>query len=496
MSRRAKVTLTVSVGVFMASLDLFIVNIAFPDIQREFGGTSLASLSWILNGYAIAFAALLVPAGRWADRVGRKRGFVAGLAVFTAASAACAAAPSVAVLVAARVVQAVGAAALIPTSLGLLLPEFPPSKRGAAVGIWAAVGGVAAAAGPPVGGLLVQAGWRWVFIVNVPIGLAALVASLRVVRETREPAGPRPDLLGAVMFSAAIGALTLAIVKGQAWGWGSARVVGLGIASAALIAAVAWRSGRHPAPLVEPVIVRTRAIAFANLGALLFFSGFAALLLGSVLFQTSVWHDSVLRAGLQIAPGPAMAALFAFPGGVLGQRYGQRFVGAAGALLFAAGMLWFRAHISASPNYATALLPAQLLGGAGVGLVLPTLSAAATGPLPPARFATGTAVLGMSRQLGSALGVAILVAIIGHPSPGGAVDAFRNGWTFMIVASLVAGTALFAVGPFEIGSAAPADVAPAAQPSGGELTAGLERVGSGVTISGREPATSRAHAPS
>ncbi len=452
MSRRVKVTLTVSVGVFMASLDLFIVNIAFPAIQRDFAGTTLSSLSWVLNAYTIAFAALLVPAGRWADRAGRKRAFLGGLALFSLASAACAAAPSVTALVAARIVQAIGAAFLIPTSLGLLLPEYPVHKRGAAVGIWAVVGGVAAAAGPSIGGLLVQAGWRWVFIVNVPIGIGAFVAATRLLKEVRDRSGARPDLVGAGLFSAGTAALTLAIVKGQQWGWGGARVVGLLVTAAALIFVVGLRSTRHPAPLVEPVIARTRAIALANLGALLFFCAFGALLLGSVLFLTSVWHESVLRAGLQITPGPAMAALFALPGGVLGQRFGQRYVGAAGALLFAGAGVWFRTHMGATPHYGTEFLPAQLLGGAGVGLVLPTLSSAATGPLPPARFATGTAVLGMSRQLGTALGVAILVAIIGHPSPAGAVDAFRHGWTFMIAASLAAGLALFAVGPVTIGS--------------------------------------------
>lgn len=453
MSRRAKVTLTVCVGVFMASLDLFIVNIAFPDIARDFSGTSLGTLSWVLNAYAIAFAALLVPAGRWADRTGRKRAFLGGLALFSIASAACAAAPSVTALIGARALQAVGAAAMIPTSLGLLLPEFPANRRGAAVGIWAAVGGVAAAAGPPVGGLLVQAGWRWVFIVNVPIGIAALVAGSRLLVEVRDREGARPDLIGAALFTGAIAALTLGIVEGPDWGWGSGRVVGLFAAAAGLLLAVGFRCVRHPAPLIEPIIVRTRAIAFANLGALLFFSAFGALLLGSVLFQTSVWHDSILRAGLQIAPGPAMAALFAFPGGILGQRFGQRYVGLAGGLLFAAGGLWFRTHMGPSADYAGALLPAQLLSGTGVGLVLPTLSAAATGPLPPARFATGTAVLGMSRQLGSALGVAILVAIIGHPSTAGAVAVFRDGWTFMIISALAAATAMFAVGEVRIGSA-------------------------------------------
>jgi len=449
MSRRAKVTLTVCAGVFMASLDLFIVNIAFPQIQHDFRGTSLASLSWVLNAYAIAFAALLVPTGRWADRTGRKRAFLAGLWLFSAASAACAASPSVPVLTAARVAQAVGAAMLLPTSLGLLLPEYPASRRGAAVGIWAAVGGVAAAAGPPVGGLLVQAGWRWVFIVNVPVGIAASVAAARLLREVRDDSRARPDFAGAVLFTIAIAALTLAIVKGQEWGWSSGRIIGLFAGAAALAVVVAVRCATHPAPLIEPVIARTRAIALANVGALLFFAAFGALLLGSVLFQTSVWHDSVLRAGFQIAPGPAMAAIFAFPGGLLGQRFGPRFVGAAGALLFAAAGLWFRTHMGAAPNYATDMLPSQLLGGAGVGLVLPTLSAAATGPLPPTRFATGTAVLGMSRQLGSALGIAILIAIVGHP----ALSSFRHGWTFIICSTVAAGLVLLAVGPVRIRAA-------------------------------------------
>jgi EmrB/QacA subfamily drug resistance transporter len=461
VSRRAKVTITVSLAVFMASLDLFIVNIAFPDIQRDFHGTSLASLSWVLNGYAIAFAALLVPAGRWADRAGRKRSFLGGMALFSLASAACAAAPSVPVLVAARAVQAAGAAFLLPTSLGLLLPEYPPARRGAAVGIWAAVGGVAAAAGPPVGGLLVQAGWRWVFLVNIPVGIGALISAARLVRETRDPNGVRPDALGAGMFTIAIGALTLAIVKGTSWGWSGARIISLFAVAAVLVAFVAARCVRHPAPLIEPAIVRHRAIAFANLGALLFFCAFGALLLGSVLFLTTVWHHSVLRAGLEIAPGPSMAAIFAFPGGVLGQRFGQRYVGAIGALLFAAGGIWFRTHMGAEPDYATEMLPAQLLGGTGVGLVLPTLSTAATGPLPPARFATGTAILSMSRQLGSALGVAILIAIIGHPAAGHAFAAFRGGWLFIPLTALVAGAVLLSVGPVRI-AGAPATVAEAA----------------------------------
>jgi MFS family permease len=212
MQRRWQVLTLVSVATFVASLDLFIVNIAFPDIERDFHGTSLASLSWILNAYAIVFAALLVPAGRWADRAGRKRAFLLGLALFTASSAACAAAPSVGFLIGARVLQATGAALLMPTSLALLLPEFPPERRQVAVGIWAAVGGAAAAAGPLAGGLLTQASWRWVFLVNVPIGMVAIAAGLRTLRETREANAIRGDMLGAVLLTAGVAALTLAIV--------------------------------------------------------------------------------------------------------------------------------------------------------------------------------------------------------------------------------------------------------------------------------------------
>src|SRR6478672_6312067 len=198
MQRKWLVTLVVCVGVFMSSLDLFIVNIAFPAIGSHFAGASLASLSWMLSGYAIVFAALLVPAGRWADAFGRKRAFLLGLSTFVAASAACALAPSVGFLVVARIVQAVGGALMLPTSLGLMLPEFGPHERHVAIGAWAATGGIAAAAGPPLGGLLVQADWRLVFLVNIPVGLLGLSFGLRTLRERSEPNARRPDVLGAL----------------------------------------------------------------------------------------------------------------------------------------------------------------------------------------------------------------------------------------------------------------------------------------------------------
>jgi EmrB/QacA subfamily drug resistance transporter len=459
MAHKWRVLIVVSTAVFMASLDLFIVNIAFPAIERDFGGTSLASLSWILNAYAIVFAALLVPAGRTADRLGRKRSFIAGLAVFTAASALCAAAPNVELLVAARILQAIGAASLFPTSLALLLPEFPAEERRRAVSIWAAVGAVAAAAGPPIGGLLVQAGWQLVFLVNVPIGLTLLVFALRTLSESREPAGaPRPDLGGAALLTAAIGVLALGIVKSSDWGWGGTQTVALLAAAVLLLAAFWLRSARHPAAIVEPALLRRRSFAFANAGALLFFMAFGAMLLGSVLLLTEVWHESVIRAGLEIAPGPAMAAVFAVPGALLAERVGERVTGALGALLFAVGGAWWLAQIGATPDYAGSFLPGMLIGGAGVGLVIPSLTSAATSSLPPNRFATGSAVLSMARQIGVALGVAVLVGIIGTPSGADAIDRFRDGYTFLSVAALAAALAIAFIGPIRT-AAAPAPVA-------------------------------------
>jgi EmrB/QacA subfamily drug resistance transporter len=446
MSHRARVTAIVSVGVFVASLDLFIVNIAFPDIQRDFEGTSLASLSWILNAYAIVFAALLVPAGRWADRAGRKRAFLGGLALFTLASAACAAAPSVDVLVAARVVQAAGAAVLMPASLGLLLPEFPPEKRGLAIGLWAAVGGTAAAAGPVIGGLLVELSWRWVFLVNLPVGIAAIVAGGRVLREIREQDAARPDVLGAGLLTGAVATLIAAIVQGPDWGWTDPRVLALFAAALVLGVAFAVRSSRVPVPVVEPELLRVRAFAASNAAGVLFFIGFSAMLLGSVLWFTEVWGETALGAGLKIAPGPAAAAVFAVAGGVLSGRIGPRAVGTVGATLFGLGGLWWATHLGATEHYATDYLPGMLIGGAGVGFVNPALARGATAQLPPARLATGSAVLTMSRQLGSALGVALLVAVLGTPSPADVVDAFDGAWWMMVAAAFGSALAFTLVG--------------------------------------------------
>ena len=444
MQRKWRVSLIVCVGVFMASLDLFIVNIAFPSIGRHFHGASLSSLSWILSGYAIIFAALLVPAGRWADAFGRKRAFLIGLAVFVAASTACALAPSVDALIAARLVQAAGGALMLPTSLGLMLPEFEAHERHVAIGVWAATGGIAAAAGPPLGGLLVQADWRLVFLVNVPVGLAGLILGAHTLTERREQGAARPDLLGAVALIAAIGSLVVAIVKGQEWGWGSTATISLLAATLVLLPAIWWRSSHHPAPVVEPSMLRVRSFGLAVGASVLFFGGFGAMLLSGVLFLTSVWHEDVLTAGLMLFPGPAMATLFSVPSARLGARFGYRIPGVLGALLFAGGSLLLNLQLGSHPAYFSEYLPGMAITGAGVGLVIPTLTGAGASSLEAHRFATGAAVLTMGRQIGAALGVAILVAVLGASATN--VGSFHSARLITVVAGLLTGLSLAAIG--------------------------------------------------
>ena len=461
MQRKWRVTAIVSVGVFMSSLDLFIVNIAFPSISRHFGGASLSSLSWILSGYAIVFAALLVPAGRWADAFGRRRAFLLGLSIFVVASAACAAAPSVAVLIGARLVQAAGGALMLPTSLGLMLPEFSPTERPVAIGVWAATGAIAAAAGPPLGGLLVQADWRWVFLVNIPIGLIGLALGLRTLTERRELGGARPDMLGAAILIVAVGSLVVAIVKGQEWGWGSPATLGL-LALTALLLPIIWRRGeQHPGAVIEPSMLRVPSFSLALTASLLFFAGFGAMLLAGVLFLTTVWHEDVLTAGLMLFPGPAMATATAVPAARLGGRIGFRIPGVLGAALFVAGGVWWITQTGDTPAYFSEYLPGSLIGGAGVGMVIPTLTGAGASSLAPERFATGAAVLTMGRQIGVALGVAILVAVLG----GAAAQAadFHTAWLICTAGGLATGFTMAWIRPTV---RVPAAVAPA----GAEMT--------------------------
>jgi MFS family permease len=239
-----------------------------------------------------------------------------------------------------------------------------------------------------------------------------------------------------------VASLAAGIVEGSNWGWASPAILGAFGLAVVATALLVVRSGRHPNPIIEPAVIRHRAVALADLSSLVFFAGFGAMVLGGVLFLTGVWHEPVLRAGFMIAPGPLLAALVAYPGGLLGARFSHRSVGTVGSLIFAAASVWWITRIGLIPDYVGAYLPGGIATGIGVGLMLPSLGGAATAPLPPERSATGTALYAMCRQIGLALGVSCLVAVLGTTTGVAAVHAFRHAWIFMAICSLAAGLIL------------------------------------------------------
>ncbi|MCA1682528.1 MAG: MFS transporter, partial [Actinobacteria bacterium] len=421
-----------SLGVVLAFVDATIVNVAFPDIRSDFTGSSLDGLSWILNAYNIVFAAFLVAAGRFADLLGRRRMFSAGVVLFTLASVLCALAPSVELLVAARVVQALGAAVIVPASLALVLDAYPGPERSHGVALWSASAALAAGIGPSLGGVLVElGGWRLAFLVNLPIGVAAFVLAGRVLVESRVPGRRRlPDLAGALLLAFATAGLTLAIVRGGHWGWADVRTVATLAVAVAVAAVFAWRCTWHRSPMLDLELLRIRAIAVANVLMLVAAAGYFAYILCNVLFLTSVWGYSVLDAGLALTPGPFVAAAIARPAGRLADRFGERWLLVAGAAAWAAGVLFMAGAVGPRPDFLGQWLPGMVILGVGAGICLPVLGIATVAPAPGGRFATASGLSAVSRQLGAALGVALLVAIVGTPAASGLPAAFDAGWRF------------------------------------------------------------------
>jgi EmrB/QacA subfamily drug resistance transporter len=437
--REWRILLVTSVAVFMAFLDVTIVNVAFPSIGADFPGTSLADLSWVLNAYNVVIAAMLVPAGRLADRVGQRRLFFGGLGLFLAGSVLCGAAPDPGFLIGARVVQAIGAAALIPTSLALVLPEFPPERRAVATSVWAAAGAVAAATGPSLGGVLVDAGgWRWAFFVNVIVALA-IIPGRRLLVDRTDPAGADPpDVLGAALLATSIGALALGIVKAPDWGWTDDRVLAAWAVSLVALAVLALHSRRHPAPVLEPGLLAIRSFAIANATMLTLAAGFYALLLCNVFFLTDVWGYSVLKAGFGVTPAPLAAAVAAVVGGRLTERHGPRIVLVPAIAAGAVACLVYRGLTGVEPAYVSEWLPAQIVSGASFGMAFAALATATVMNLPPNRLATGTALSSCARQIGAVLGIATLIAVLGSPSAAEAPAAFDDAWGLMAIALAIA----------------------------------------------------------
>ncbi|KAA1247995.1 MFS transporter [Mycobacterium simiae] len=432
----AGVLLVAACGAFLAFLDSTIVNIAFPAIQRYFPGSSIGSLSWVLNGYNIAFAAMLVAGGRLADLLGRKRTFIYGVVLFTVASGLCAMSDTVGQLVGFRVLQGIGAAILVPASLGLVVEAFGVTRRAHGVALWGAVGAIASGLGPPIGGALVDASsWRWVFLVNLPLGILAVLVARRGLVESRAAGRRRvPDLRGSALLAIALGFSTLGLVKGPEWGWASAAVIGSLTAAAVALAGFVMSSRKHPAPLIEPAFLRIGSFVAGNTLTLVASAGFYAYLLTHVLFLNYVWGYNLLQAGLAVAPAAFVAAVVAAALGRVADQYGYRVIIISGALIWAGSLLWYIERVGAEPDFLGAWLPGQLLQGLGVGATLPLLGGAALAGLAHgSSYATAAAVMASTRQLGAVIGIALLVIVIGTPARGAADEGLRRGWALAAV---------------------------------------------------------------
>ncbi len=458
MHDHSRRTLTIaSLATLATFLDTTVLFVAFPDVSATFDQTSPAELSWVLNAYTIVFAAALIPAGKLADRVGHRRVFLAGSALFTVASMACGLAPTAELLIAFRVVQALGAAALIPSSLALVMHAFSREQLPRAVAIWGVAGAVAGALGPTVGAAVVEGlGWRWAFFINLPVGIYTVLDGRRHLRESADPQTRVPSVVGVVLVAAAAGLLSYGVVSSEEAGWLGPRTLGTLAAGLVVLLAFVAHQRRTPAPALDLELFRIPNFAWGNVAMLVFGTAFAALFFGSILFLTEVWGWSVLQAGFGVAPGPLIVALVAPRAGRLAGVIGQRPLLLAGGLLYASSGLYRLLLLDTEVDYLLDFFPSMVLSGLGVGLVFPQLSSVVAQALPLGRSGVGSAALQAVRQFGGTFGVALTIALVGTSS---ALLGYDRLWWLVLVGGVLTSAAVL---PMRTAVAAPVPVPPAA----------------------------------
>ncbi len=415
--RKWWILIVVSFGMFMALLDVTIVNIAMPAIISDLDAT-LSQASWVLNAYNLVLAVFFLSMGRVADRYGHKRVFIFGLVTFTLFSLLCGFATSIEWLIAFRAGQGLGGAALLTISLAIVLGAFPRRQQGAAVGIWGALGTAAAAVGPVLGGVLVTYGhWSWIFFVNVPIGIVAVIACARTIPagERQEKAEGGIDIPGMVISGAGLFCLTLALVQGDTWGWTSAGVIALFVAAAVSFPVFMWWETRTSSPMFPIRLLRIRSFTAANTAVMFVGLAMGGTFLMLVLYLVSVLGYSELRAATAMTIMPVLALIVAPNAGRLNDRIGPRFPAAAGAACFAIGLalLGLLSRQGGDTQLWDVMWRAAFIG-VGMGLAMPTLSAASMASLPPQVRGVGSGSLNTMRQVGFTVGVALLVAVFTH----------------------------------------------------------------------------------
>jgi len=428
MSRGTKALLATSIGVSMSAIDTTIVNVARDTIAGDLNASD-TGVSWVLSGYSIVFAAVLLTSGRLADRYGRKRIYDIGLLTFIGASAACGFAPTVGVLIAARVAQAIGAALIAPAALALVLPEFPVERRSSALAVWGIVGSTSAAAGPILGSLLIDAwNWRAAFFVNVPVGLAGFLYGQRVLHDSRdESTRGLPDVISIVCGVGAVGVVALAFTESNSWGFIGPRALIAYAIAGTLLPIFVWRCRVARLPVLDLSLLRSRSFSTANAAGMLFSIPFYGSIVADVSFLQRQWNYSVLGAGLATAFTPLVGMVIGRPAGRYCDIHGHRVVLVPAALSLAAASFLRAGLLTEESTYWTRMVLPLLLTGVGLGVLIPGIQSATVKYLRLDRMAMGSAFYTTVRQLGAALGVAITVAMLQHRgrSP---LGNFRVAW--------------------------------------------------------------------
>jgi EmrB/QacA subfamily drug resistance transporter len=428
----------VSFGLFMIMLDNTVVNVALPAIQEDLG-TGLSELQWIVTGYALTFAALMLIGGKLADAYGRRLIFVIGILIFTAASLWCGLADSGNMLIAARVVQGAGAALMNPATLSIIAATFPPKERGMAIGIWAGTAALALAIGPLVGGLLTEhLSWHWIFFVNVPVGIVAIAASFLLITESRDDTHESLDLPGLGTSALGLFALTYGLIEANAYGWTSARIVGSFVVAAVALASFVQIERRRRSPMLDLSLFRSGTYAGANVSMLL-----VALAMFGIFFFVSLYMQNILgysavQAGAAFLPMTVLIILVAPFAGKASDKYGSRWLMTIGMVLLGVQLLYL-SQMSADATFWN-LLPGFIVGGFGMAMTMTPTAAAATRAVPVEKSGVGSAVLNAMRQVGGSLGVALMGAIVAAQTKGNpSVDGFMAGFErALIVAALIA----------------------------------------------------------
>jgi EmrB/QacA subfamily drug resistance transporter len=406
----------VAFGLFMIMLDNTVVNVALPSIQRDLN-TGLSELEWIVTGYALTFAALMLIGGKVADAYGRRLVFVVGIAVFTLASLWCGLADSGSMLITARIVQGVGAALMNPATLSIIAATFPPRERGTAIGIWAGVSALALAIGPLAGGLITEhLDWSWIFFINVPVGILGIAASFVFIDESRDETHERLDIPGLATSAIGLFSLTYALIEANTYGWGSPRIVGAFVVAAVALGAFILLERYQRAPMLPLELFRNRTYTGANSVILL-----VALAMFGVFFFVSLYMQQILRyspveAGAAFLPMTLLIVIVAPLAGRMTDRVGSRAFMTTGMALLAVQLLYF-SRLGSDATY-WQLLPAMIIGGIGMASTMTPSAAAATRSVPVDKAGVGSAVLNAFRQVGGSVGIALMGAIMASKAGG------------------------------------------------------------------------------